>query len=95
MSQLRCPLFWTVLTLTHCSTYSYKEMILVADPSRLFQRTAKGSIRNGVTLDTYADEINRCYEAFDEAGQTSTAAPSDWNEPNSGFCCLGLRENGC
>ena len=70
-------------------------MILVAAPSKPFQRTAKGSIRNGVTLDMYADEINRCYEEFEEAGQTSTAAPSDWDEANSESRYLEPGEEGC
>ncbi|KAJ7206143.1 hypothetical protein B0H12DRAFT_1243356 [Mycena haematopus] len=57
----------------------FKEMILVADPSRPIELTAKGTPRRQAVLDLYAEEIRAVYEAVDESSQTHLTAPQDYS----------------
>ncbi|KAI0926228.1 putative NRPS-like protein biosynthetic cluster [Taiwanofungus camphoratus] len=57
----------------------FKEMILVAKPSKPFQYTAKGTVRRGVTLEDYKDEIDALYNAVEESAQSNIPPPARWD----------------
>lgn len=54
-------------------------MILVAKPSKPFQYTAKGTVRRGVTLEDYKDEIDALYNAVEESAQSNIPPPARWD----------------
>lgn len=58
----------------------FKEMILVTDPAQPLPRTAKGSVRTGLALEEYAEEIKRTYAAFENIGKSDVQVPKDWTE---------------
>lgn len=58
----------------------FKEMIIVADPSKPFEFTPKGTPRRQAVLDAYASEIDAAYEAVTESSQIHLAAPSEWSQ---------------
>ncbi|KAJ7607406.1 hypothetical protein FB45DRAFT_948237 [Roridomyces roridus] len=53
----------------------FKEMILVADPSRPVELTAKGTLRRKVVVDMYEEEIRALYEVVDKSSQAHLTAP--------------------
>lgn len=54
------------------------QIILVADPSKPFQFTAKGTPRRQVTLDEYEAEIEKGYAAIEESSQTDIPIPESF-----------------
>jgi hypothetical protein len=54
------------------------KLIVVADPSKPVEFTAKGTPRRQFTLDAYQYEIDEAYKAFEESSQHSICAPSIW-----------------
>ncbi|KAI0062574.1 acetyl-CoA synthetase-like protein [Artomyces pyxidatus] len=61
----------------------FKEMILVASPSKKFEYTAKMTPRRPAILKTYNDEINALYDAVDETSQIDIPLPLDWSPPEA------------
>ncbi|PBK92571.1 hypothetical protein ARMGADRAFT_1080627 [Armillaria gallica] len=61
----------------------FKEMILVADKSKPFEFTPKGTPRRQVVLNAYSAEIDAAYEAVKQSSQTHLAAPVQWELSNS------------
>ncbi|KAK0497789.1 hypothetical protein EDD18DRAFT_1159316 [Armillaria luteobubalina] len=61
----------------------FKEMILVADKSKPFEFTAKGTPRRQAVLNAYSAEIDTAYEAVKQSSQTHLVAPVQWELPNS------------
>ncbi|KDQ13755.1 hypothetical protein BOTBODRAFT_160018 [Botryobasidium botryosum FD-172 SS1] len=57
----------------------FKEMIVVADSSKPFALTDKGSVRRGITLDLYNSEIEAAYAAVESSSQTDIESPSVWD----------------
>lgn len=51
-------------------------MILIADPSKPFEYTAKGSLRRHATLKKYEQEIDQIYEAKKASNRAVIEAPS-------------------
>lgn len=62
-----------------------KELILFTRPEKPFERTAKGSVRTGLVIDLYADEIDRAYKLYDEqiSPSSSTKVPDEWTQEQS------------
>ncbi|KIJ49855.1 hypothetical protein M422DRAFT_246221 [Sphaerobolus stellatus SS14] len=69
----------------------FKEMILVASPSKPFTYTAKNTARRGAIIKDYADEIEEIYKAVDESTQTSIPIPTSTTE-NGGWSLEDTRE---
>ncbi|KAG5729986.1 Linear gramicidin synthase subunit D [Termitomyces sp. T112] len=61
----------------------FKEMILVATPSKPFQYTPKGTPRRHVILDSYEEEIDTIYQAIEESSQTDIPIPTHFDEHTS------------
>ncbi|KAF8513307.1 hypothetical protein BU17DRAFT_95460 [Hysterangium stoloniferum] len=67
----------------------FKEMILLASPSKPLSYTAKGTPRRGAILKEYATEIDAIYTAVDESAQshipipTGTSPGGGWTEQES------------
>ncbi|KAJ6588257.1 acetyl-CoA synthetase-like protein [Mycena capillaripes] len=57
----------------------FKEMILVANPSRPIELTAKGTLRRQTVLDMYQEEIRIVYEAVGESSQTHLTVPLEYD----------------
>ncbi|KAH9911161.1 uncharacterized protein B0H18DRAFT_945218, partial [Fomitopsis serialis] len=57
----------------------FKEMILVAKQSKPFAYTAKHTVRRGVVLKAYEDEINALYDTVDASAQVEVALPKQWH----------------
>ncbi|KAI0031502.1 acetyl-CoA synthetase-like protein [Vararia minispora EC-137] len=55
-----------------------KEMIIVADPTKPLELTAKGSARRNVCLAKYEHEIEELYKAAGEAAEDAPHPPTDW-----------------
>ena len=53
-------------------------MILVAKPTKPFSYTAKGTVRRGVVLEAYRDEIDALYSAVEASTQVNTPPPRQW-----------------
>ncbi|PBK68197.1 NRPS-like enzyme [Armillaria solidipes] len=60
----------------------YKEMILVAKPSKPFEFTAKGTLRRNAILKAYEQEIEDLYKAIDGVSQTDVVIPQLWTLKN-------------
>ncbi|KAK0492826.1 NRPS-like enzyme [Armillaria luteobubalina] len=60
----------------------YKEMILVANPSKPFEFTAKGTLRRNDILKAYEQEIEDLYKAVDGISQTDVVIPQLWTFKN-------------
>ncbi|KAK0219168.1 NRPS-like enzyme [Armillaria fumosa] len=60
----------------------YKEMILVAKPSKPFEFTAKGTLRRNDILKAYEQEIEDLYKAVDGISQTDVVIPQLWTLKN-------------
>ncbi|CAO1622087.1 unnamed protein product [Parajaminaea phylloscopi] len=56
----------------------FKEMIVITSPEKMLPRTAKGSVRSGIALEEYAEEIRAAYTAFEQVGKTDVQMPSEW-----------------
>lgn len=56
-------------------------MILVANPTKPFEFTPKGTPRRAKTIAAYESEINGIYDALEE--MTQIEPPSDWSLENS------------
>ncbi|KAH8110862.1 acetyl-CoA synthetase-like protein [Phellopilus nigrolimitatus] len=59
----------------------FKEMIIVASPSKPFPLTGKGTVRRQVTIKEYDDEIEAAYKAVDESAQDNIVGPENWSQP--------------
>ncbi|CCM01516.1 uncharacterized protein FIBRA_03572 [Fibroporia radiculosa] len=57
----------------------FKEMILVASPSKPFQYTAKGTSRRAIILSQYAEEIDALYDSVDDTMQKDVSPPASWD----------------
>ncbi|SJL14871.1 uncharacterized protein ARMOST_18346 [Armillaria ostoyae] len=60
----------------------YKEMILIAKPSKPFEFTAKGTLRRNAILKAYEQEIEDLYKAIDSVSQTDVVIPQLWTLKN-------------
>ncbi|KAH9933970.1 acetyl-CoA synthetase-like protein [Epithele typhae] len=58
----------------------FKEMILVASPSKPFQFTAKGSLRRNVILKDHHEEIEAIYKTVEESTESDVPPPAVWDE---------------
>ncbi|GBE89735.1 acetyl-CoA synthetase-like protein [Sparassis crispa] len=56
----------------------FKEMIIVTNPSKPFQLTAKGTIRRQICIDAYADEIEAVYKAVQDSSDVEVPIPVSW-----------------
>lgn len=54
------------------------QMIIVADPMRPLQYTAKGTPRRQISLKQYANEIAGAYKAVTESSNHDIRPPSSW-----------------
>ncbi|KAJ7500861.1 hypothetical protein B0H11DRAFT_1800191 [Mycena galericulata] len=65
----------------HAPSHSriFKEMILVAKPSKQIELTAKGTPRRAQVLHTYQDEIREIYAVSEQSAQTHLAAPDNFD----------------
>ncbi|KAK7470239.1 hypothetical protein VKT23_001674 [Stygiomarasmius scandens] len=61
----------------------FKEMILVASPSKPFTYTAKNTTRNPAIIREYAPEIEALYDSLEESTQASIPAPTQWDLTSS------------
>ncbi|KAF9258147.1 acetyl-CoA synthetase-like protein [Marasmius fiardii PR-910] len=57
----------------------FKEMILVADPTKPFKYTSKNSVRRQVTLKEYDDEVSMLYENVKASTQPEISTPLQWD----------------
>ncbi|KAJ3897995.1 hypothetical protein F5879DRAFT_910286 [Lentinula edodes] len=57
----------------------FKEMILVASPSKPFMYTAKNTACRQAILNQYEEEIEAVYKAVEETTQSDIPAPVEWN----------------
>ncbi|KAK0218397.1 NRPS-like enzyme [Armillaria nabsnona] len=57
----------------------YKEMILVAKPSKPFEFTAKGTVRRKAVLKAYDQEIEDLYKSVDDASHADIVIPQLWS----------------
>ncbi|KAI1789126.1 acetyl-CoA synthetase-like protein [Ganoderma leucocontextum] len=57
----------------------FKEMILIASPSKPFQFNAKAIPRRGVILQQYSEEIEAIYRAVENSAQSDFAPPAAWD----------------
>ncbi|OBZ79958.1 L-aminoadipate-semialdehyde dehydrogenase large subunit [Grifola frondosa] len=58
----------------------FKEMILVASPSKPFTYTAKNTARRQAIINDYEGEIDALYDAVAETTQADIAPPSAWSK---------------
>ncbi|EPS94264.1 hypothetical protein FOMPIDRAFT_1055251 [Fomitopsis schrenkii] len=56
----------------------FKEMIVVANPSKPFTYTAKGTVRRQAVLEEYAEEIGALYAKVEDSTQASIPPPLHW-----------------
>lgn len=54
-------------------------MILVAKPDKPFSYTAKHTVRRGVVVQDYEDEINALYKSVDKSSQSTVPPPASWD----------------
>ena len=65
-----CPInYWLILV----------QMILVAKISKPFSYTAKHTVRRGIVVKDYEDEINALYASVDESSQSTVPPPMSWD----------------
>ncbi|PIL34345.1 hypothetical protein GSI_03120 [Ganoderma sinense ZZ0214-1] len=58
-------------------------MILIASPSKPFQFNAKATLRRGVILKEYDEEIEAIYKAVESSAQSDIAPPAAWDETST------------
>ncbi|EGO29034.1 hypothetical protein SERLADRAFT_444920 [Serpula lacrymans var. lacrymans S7.9] len=61
----------------------FKEMIIIASPSKPFVFTAKNTPRRPFLINQYEPEINALYAAVAETTQPDLPVPSEWNMANT------------
>ncbi|KAI0249337.1 acetyl-CoA synthetase-like protein [Lactifluus subvellereus] len=61
----------------------FREMIVVASPSKPFVYTAKMTARRQAILKDYDNEINALYDGAEQASQTDIPLPSEWTPSQS------------
>ncbi|KAJ8456869.1 hypothetical protein ONZ45_g18546 [Pleurotus djamor] len=61
----------------------FDEMIIIADPDRPMEYTAKGTPKRGVILKAYENDIETAYSTFAESAQLSVGIPQSWNSDYS------------
>ncbi|KAK0193212.1 NRPS-like enzyme [Armillaria mellea] len=61
----------------------HKEMILVANPAKPFEFTAKGTPRRNAILDAYREEIEILYKNLDQMLPTDVVIPPEWSLKNT------------
>lgn len=57
----------------------FKEMIIVAKPSKPFTYTAKSTARRQAVIADYEDEINAVYDKVEESTQSNIPPPAQWD----------------
>ncbi|KAG7092005.1 putative NRPS-like protein biosynthetic cluster [Marasmius oreades] len=57
----------------------FKEMVLIASPTKPFTYTMKGTARRQAVLRVYSDEISELYDIFDETTQSNIPLPTFWD----------------
>ncbi|EPS94433.1 hypothetical protein FOMPIDRAFT_1038850 [Fomitopsis schrenkii] len=57
----------------------FKEMIIVANPSKPFTYTAKGTVRRQAVIEEYAEEIDALYAKVEDSTQASIPPPLHWD----------------
>ncbi|TFY52824.1 hypothetical protein EVJ58_g9797 [Rhodofomes roseus] len=57
----------------------FKEMILVTKPSKPFAYTAKHTVRRGIVLKEYEEEINALYDTIDSTTEVNVQYPAQWH----------------
>ena len=55
-------------------------MVIVTDPAKPFQLTAKGTPRRQVSLNLYSVEIDALYKRVEESAQVDVSPPDAWDE---------------
>ncbi|KAH9077806.1 acetyl-CoA synthetase-like protein [Lactarius deliciosus] len=61
----------------------FKEMIIVASPSKPFAYTAKMTARRQAILKDYDDEVNALYDVVEQTSQVDIPSPSEWTPSQS------------
>ncbi|TCD61298.1 putative NRPS-like protein biosynthetic cluster [Steccherinum ochraceum] len=61
----------------------FKEMILVACPSKPIEYTSKLTPRRGATINAYAKEIEAIYASVESSTQADLAPPATWDEKST------------
>ncbi|KAK0216122.1 hypothetical protein IW262DRAFT_1449678 [Armillaria fumosa] len=61
----------------------FKEMIIVAKPTKPFTYTAKNTARRQAILTDYSDEILAVYETVEESTQANIPPPSEWDDAST------------
>ncbi|TCD61559.1 putative NRPS-like protein biosynthetic cluster [Steccherinum ochraceum] len=61
----------------------FKEMVLVASPSKPVEYTSKLTPRRGATLNAYAEEIEAIYTAVENSNQADIPPPAAWDEAST------------
>ncbi|TFY65192.1 hypothetical protein EVJ58_g2123 [Rhodofomes roseus] len=57
----------------------FKEMILVAKPSKPFVYTPKRTVRRGAVINLYEEEIDALYKTVEASAQANIPSPSQWD----------------
>ncbi|KAI5119742.1 hypothetical protein M0805_008672 [Coniferiporia weirii] len=76
-------------TVEHMNEYApqhsriFKEMIIVASPSKPFSYTAKNTARRQFTIDDYEEEIEAVYNVVSESTQSDIPLPPSWEVPHT------------
>lgn len=61
------------------SCLSLPQMIILANPTKPFEYTPKGTPRRHAIIPAYSDEIAAIYKAVDESSQTELTPPGSWD----------------
>ncbi|KAF9812923.1 hypothetical protein IEO21_05878 [Rhodonia placenta] len=61
----------------------FKEMILIAKPSKPFSYTHKGTVRRAPAIKDYEEEINALYDAVDSSSQSAMEPPAHWDDKSA------------
>jgi thioester reductase-like protein len=61
----------------------FREMVVVASPSKPFVYTAKMTARRQAILKDYDNEINALYDAVEQTSQVDIPSPSEWTPSQS------------
>lgn len=58
-------------------------MIIVSDPSKPIELTAKGSARRNFCLSQYGQEIEELYRVVEESSQSGPPPPTEWSREST------------
>lgn len=58
-------------------------MILIANPSKPFSYTPKGTVRRAPVIKDYEEEIDALYDAVDNSAQSATEPPVHWDDKSA------------